>query len=138
MLKQIKAVIVGYGNRGQVYADYSLDRPEEFAVAAVVDPNEFKLEEAKKRYSLPSDKLFKSFAEFMKSGVDCDIVINATMDEIHYETAMQILNGGYDMLIEKPIVPNKEELFDIKRVAEEKGLKVFVCHVLRYTPFTRP
>ena len=44
MLKQIKAVIVGYGNRGQVYADYSLDRPEELSVVAVVDPNEFKLE----------------------------------------------------------------------------------------------
>ena len=61
MLKQIKAVIVGYGNRGQVYADYSLDRPEELSVVAVVDPNEFKLEEAKKRYSLSSDRLFGSF-----------------------------------------------------------------------------
>ena len=135
MLKQIKAVIVGYGNRGQVYADYSLDRPEELSVVAVVDPNEFKLEEAKKRYSLSSDRLFGSFEEFLKSKIECDIVINATMDEMHYETAMQILENGYDMLIEKPIVPNKKELFDIKKAAEKKNLKVFVCHVLRYTPF---
>lgn len=135
MLKQIKAVIVGYGNRGQVYADYSLDRPEELSVVAVVDPNEFKLEEAKKRYSLSSDRLFGSFEEFLKSKIECDIVINATMDEMHYETAMQILENGYDMLIEKPIVPNKKELFDIKKAAEKKNLRVFVCHVLRYTPF---
>jgi len=135
MLKQIKAVIVGYGNRGQVYADYSLCRPEELSVVAVVDPNEFKLDEAAKRYKLSSDKLFKDFDEFIKSGTKCDIVINSTMDELHYKLAMQILENGFDMLIEKPIVPNESELRDIKNAAEKHKAKVFVCHVLRYTPF---
>ena len=41
-IKKLKAVVVGYGNRGQVYADYSLDCPDELGIAAVVDPNEFK------------------------------------------------------------------------------------------------
>jgi predicted dehydrogenase len=50
---------------------------------------------------------------------------------------MQILNAGYDMLMEKPIVPNAERLREIESLAKEKGAKVFVCHVLRYTPFYR-
>ncbi|MBE7078425.1 MAG: helix-turn-helix domain-containing protein [Clostridiales bacterium] len=129
------AVIVGYGNRGQVYADYSLDCPEELGIAAIVDPNEFKLSEAKKRYGLSDDQLFTTFDAFLKKNVVCDFVINATMDQIHYETAMQILSAGYDMAMEKPIVPNAKQLMDIKRLADEKGCQVFVTHVLRYTPY---
>lgn len=133
--KKLYAVIVGYGNRGQVYADYSLQCPEEFGVGAVVDPNEFKLSEAKKRYALNDNQLFKSFEDFVKSGLKVDFAINATMDQDHYETAMQILGAKYDMLIEKPIVESKQKLLDIKNLADKNGCKVFVCHVLRYTPF---
>lgn len=132
-----RAVIVGYGNRGQVYAGYALSNPNELEIAAVVDVNEFRLKEAKQEHGLSDDVLFTSFSEFLKSGVACDFVINATMDQYHYQTAMEILNAGYDMLLEKPIVPSKEQLFAIRDKAREKNCKVFVCHVLRYTPFYR-
>lgn len=136
-IKKLWAVIVGYGNRGQVYADYSLDCPDELGIAAIVDPNEFKLREAKKRYNLSDDRLFTSYEEFEAQNIPCDIIINATMDQSHYETALKILAGKHDMLMEKPIVPNAEELMDIKRVADENGCNVFICHVLRYTPYYR-
>lgn len=136
-IKKLWAAVVGYGNRGQVYADYSLDCPEELGIAAVVDPNPFKLQEAKKRYNLSDDRLFTSYEEFEAKQIPCDFVINATMDQHHYETAMQILAGKHDMLIEKPIVPNEKELMDIKRLADKNGCNVFVCHVLRYTPYYR-
>lgn len=135
--KKLWTVIVGYGNRGQVYADYSLDCPDELGIAAIVDPNEFKLSEAQKRYNLPDDRLFKTFEEFKAANVPCDFVVNATMDQYHYDTAMAILDAKYDMLMEKPIVPNEKELMDIKRLAEQNGCNVFVCHVLRYTPYYR-
>ena len=135
--KKIWAVVVGYGNRGQVYADYSLEEPAELGIAAIVDPNEFKLQEAKTRYGLSSESLFRSFAEFAASGIACDIVINSTMDQQHYEIALEILNAGYHMLMEKPIVPEAGQLREIQRLANEKNLNVFICHVLRYTPFYR-
>ncbi len=134
-MKKYYAVVVGYGNRGQIYADYSLDCPDELGIAAVVDPNAFKLQEAQKRYNLADDRLFTNFADFVQSGVAADFVINATMDQHHYETAMEILEAGYDMLLEKPVVPEKQQLLDIQQLAAKKGCKVFVCHVLRYTPF---
>ena len=136
-MRKIKAVVVGYGNRGQVYADYSLDCPNELEIVAIIDPNEFKLTEAKKRYNLPEANLFKTFDEFLTASIECDLVINATMDSLHYQTAMQILEAKYDMLMEKPIVPNEKQLMDIKRLAEKNGCKVFICHVLRYTPYYR-
>ncbi len=135
MKKKYYAAVVGYGNRGQVYADFSLDEPERFGVAAVIDPNPFKRQEAQKRYGLTADRLFSSFSEFVSSGISCDFVINATMDGLHYETAMEILSAGCHMLMEKPIVPQEEQLLGLRDLAREKGCMVFVCHVLRYTPF---
>lgn len=136
-MKKLMTAIVGYGNRGQIYADYSLDEPSELGVVAVIDPNDFKLQEAKARYGLSDDCLFHDFDAFANSKIACDLVINATMDQYHYETAIKILNAGYDMLMEKPIVSNAKQLKEIEKLAKEKGAKVFVCHVLRYTPFYR-
>lgn len=135
--KKMWVVVVGYGNRGQVYADYALQESQELGIAAIVDPNEFKLQEAKKRYELEESHLFHNFAEYVASGIHCDFVINTTMDQYHYETAIQILSAGYDMLMEKPIVPNAKQLRSIAALAKEMGTQVFVCHVLRYSPFYR-
>ena len=134
-MEKIKIAVVGYGNRGQVYADYSLDEPKELEVAAVIDPNEYKLQVAKERYNLTDGQVFTSYADFVASKVEVDIVVNATMEQLHYQTAMEILRSKHHMLIEKPIVANKEQLFEIQRTAEENGCMVFVCHVLRYSPF---
>ena len=92
-MKKIKLAVVGYGNRGQVYADYSLDEPTEVEVAAVVDPNEYKLQVAKERYGLSDKQVFTSYADFVASGMDVDIVANATMEQLHYETALEILKS---------------------------------------------
>lgn len=134
-IKKLWAVVVGFGNRGQVYADYSLEESEEFGIRGIVDTNPFRLQEAKERYGLDDTQLFASVEEFLKADVKCDFVINATMDQLHYETALQIIDAGYDMLMEKPIVPKAEQLREIERRAKEKETRVFVCHVLRYTPF---
>lgn len=59
------------------------------------------------------------------------------MDEMHYATSMQLLQNGYNILLEKPITGNAKELLSLEKIAEEKNCKVVVCHVLRYTPFYR-
>lgn len=136
-MKKIKAVVVGYGNRGQVYADFSLQEKDKLEIVGIVDPNPFKLNEAKLRYNLNDKDLFKSLEEFLSKNIECDIVINSTMDQQHYETSKLILSHKYNMLVEKPIVPNKEQLLDLEKLAIKNNCKVFVCHVLRYTPFYR-
>ena len=134
-MEKIKIAIVGYGNRGQVYADYSLDEPNEVEVVGVVDPNVYKLQVAKERYNLCENQVFTRYADFVKAGIEVDIVINATMEQQHYQTAIEILKSKRNMLIEKPIVSKREELDEISRLANENGCMVFVCHVLRYSPF---
>ena len=133
--KKLKTVIVGYGNRGQVYGEFSINEPERLEIAAIVDPNPFKLQEAKEKYNLKDNQLFANWKDFLAAKIEADFIINSTMDQYHYETAINILKAGYNMLMEKPIVANKKELLEIKEMAYKNKCQVFVCHVLRYTPF---
>jgi len=41
------------------------------------------------------------------------------------------------VLLEKPLTNNEEELMLLRDTAQKHGCKLFVCHVLRYTPFYR-
>lgn len=134
-MKQIRAALLGFGNRGGIYADHSLDYPDEMKIVAVIEINKVRLNEAQKRYGLADDEVFTDLDEFLKRKIPCDLVINAVMDEMHYVTGMKILNAGYDMLLEKPITANPKELLEIRDTANAKGCNVFIGHVLRYTPF---
>lgn len=134
-MKQLTAALVGAGNRGCVYADYSLDEPHELKIVAVVDPDDVHRTEAGERYALPKERCFSDLDDFLAEKIACDFVINATMDQQHYITAKKLLEAGYDIQLEKPIVPNRRELLELQELARKKGCKVNVCHVLRYTPF---
>ena len=136
-MKQLKVAVVGCGNRGQAYAGYTFLRPEEVEIKCVVDVDKHALEYAKKQYNVKDGFAFSSIEDFIDAKVECDFVINATMDSIHYKTAIQLLNAGYNLLLEKPVTANPKEFLDIVRISKEKNLKVFVCHVLRYAPFYR-
>ena len=134
-MKKIKAAVVGYGDRGSVYASYSFKRPEELEIVAIVDPLEYKLKYFGAMHHIPENRLFTDLDEFLNANIDCDVVINATMDQMHYQTAIKIIDKGYNMLLEKPITSNKDELIEIERKAKEKGSMLFVCHVMRYSPY---
>ena len=64
-----------------------------------------------------------------------DIAVIATVDDMHYAPAMKAISLGYDLLLEKPVAICAQQCADIARAAKEKGVRVLVCHVLRYTDF---
>ena len=66
-----------------------------------------------------------------------DFVILATQDNMHYEPALALIEKGYHLLLEKPMAPTPRECKEITEAAERKGVKVVVCHVLRFSPFWR-
>ena len=134
-MKQIRAVVVGFGDRGSIYASYALEHPDELIVVGVVDTNKERLELAKKLHHLNDDQLFINLDECLAKDLSCDIYINGTMDQIHYEVLKKLLKKKKAILTEKPIVNNKEELLELKKLANDNNIPVFVGHVLRYTPF---
>ena len=134
-MKKIQCVILGYGDRSSRYAEYAKTKPEELEIVGVIDVNDLKLQQAKQAFGLSDACLYKSLEEFLQKDVRCDVVINGTMDQLHYVTTMPLLEKGYNILLEKPVTANPKELLEIEAKAKEKNCKVVICHVLRYTPF---
>ena len=130
----MKIALIGAGQRGMIYAGYAYEKAGA-DICAVVDINDEKLKYAGKRFKTHEKYLFRSFDEFIKAGKIADAVIIATMDRDHYKQAIACLDLGYDILLEKPISPDPDECLAIRDKAKEKGRKVMVCHVLRYTNF---
>ncbi|MDR1094348.1 MAG: Gfo/Idh/MocA family oxidoreductase [Clostridiales bacterium] len=136
-MKKITATVMGFGDRGQIYARYAKMRPDLFEIVGVVDPNPVKLEKAKREYNLKTENCYSDPAEFYRKSRQCDAVINATMDRLHYETTPPLLEKGYHVLLEKPVASDPRELLDLERAAKENRRVLMVCHVLRYAPFYR-
>ena len=136
-MKKVSVVVIGFGDRGDIYAKYALSEPDKMQVVAVVDPSKDRLNLAKKKHSLKDEQLFENVDDFVKSGIRADLIINATMDQQHYEVLKKTLSLSKYYLTEKPIVNNKKDLLVLESIAEKCGTTVFVGHVLRYTPFYR-
>ena len=131
----MRAVVIGYGNRGAAYSVYSADHPEELQIVAVADRIENRREYAKKLHNIPDDRVFQDWQELMEQPKLADFAIIATQDSQHMEPALAMIEKGYNLLLEKPMATTPEDCKRITEAAEKKGVKVIVCHVLRFTRF---
>lgn len=133
--KPVTAVIVGAGHRAFVYSELAKTNPELLKIVGVADPNPVRRKKAMEYFGFSEDMCFDSAQELAEKGRLADAVINGTMDEQHLETAIPLLNAGYDMLLEKPFAVCEQDMRQIVDCAKKNNSKVMICHVLRYTPF---
>ena len=136
MKRQITAIILGAGNRSaNVYASLALSHPERLRIVGLVDPDPVRLGLIREKYQVPQENCFADVSELVMREKFADVVINGTMDELHVQTSLPVLEKGYDLLLEKPFAVNEEEMQLLVDTANRLGRKVYICHVLRYTPF---
>lgn len=127
-------VLIGAGARGMTYARL-IQKSESARIIAVAEIKEDRRQRAMRELGLTADAIYNHADDLLAAGRLADACIIATQDRDHYDEAIKALNLGYDLLLEKPISPNADECVHIARLAQEKGCRVAVCHVLRYAPF---
>ncbi len=133
--RQITFVLVGAGNRAEIYSELSLREPDRMKVVGLVEPDEEQMEKVRQRFDVPKENCFTKLEDFLKRPKFADAVFNGTMDQLHVPTSIPVLEAGYDLLLEKPFAVNEEETRRLVEVANRCKRKVYICHVLRYTPF---
>lgn len=133
--RTISVVIIGIGNRGNVYARYALKFPHIMKVAGIVDVDAERLERAGREYGVPNEYLFNSLEEFYSVPKFCDAAIISTPDHLHYEPALKVMQMGYHLLLEKPMCQTEKECRDVLDMAHKTGRIVGLCHVLRFAPY---
>lgn len=134
-MRATTAIIVGAGLRAQVYARYAEIAPDQLEIVGVADPNPDRRKYIADRFGFGEDMCFTDAFELAEHERLADVIINGTMDEDHVPTTIPLLKRGYDVLLEKPMAINAEEMFVLYDVAKQYDSKVMICHVLRYAGF---
>ncbi len=135
-MKKLKFVLIGAGMRGQSYTKHAcLDHGME--LVAVAEPSDSRRNFIRDTYGLTDEMCFTDYKDLLALGKIADFAMICTQDKMHIEPALMAIDLGYDLLLEKPVAPTPEECVQVWKAAEAKGVRVLVCHVLRYTPFYR-
>ena len=132
----LKVAVLGLGGRGRNYGTH-LANTKGVEIVSVCDQYQAKIDNVKKKWGVPDEGCFTDDKKFFAQGKVADVMVIATQDRDHYGHAMQALDLGYNLLLEKPVSPDIAECLAIEKKAREKGLKVLVCHVLRYSNYYR-
>ena len=131
----MKYLIIGAGDRGQMYGRYSERYPGEAEVVGVAEPREHQRQLVADKYGLPSARVFTDWREAAAVPRFADAVIIATQDQDHTEPALAFAACGYHILLEKPMATSADECRRIVAAAEKFDVIFAVGHVLRYTPY---
>lgn len=134
MQKRFTVSIIGCGSRGgYIYGQLMHSSPEHFKIVSLCDINNEHLRYYAAKFDLLDGDLFNSEEAFFQKKRS-DVIVIATQDRDHVRMCIKAMELGYDILMEKPISPIKEELMELLRAQEKYKRKVLICHVLRYAP----
>ena len=133
--KQVTAIMIGSGARGNTYAKCAEMFPEALKFVGVSDINDYRRDEFARDYGIAEDRKYGDFSEILSVPKFADCAIICTPDDLHYAPAMMALKLGYHVLVEKPIAPTEKECRGILALSLKTGLVVGTCHVLRYAPY---
>lgn len=121
----LKFSLLGYGHIGKVHKQ-AIDSTEGAELKSIID---LLLQEGE--LDMP---IYPSLDEFLANDTETDVVVIATPNGLHKQHAIQCLEGGKHVLIEKPIALNSDDAKEILDVAEKNGKRVFSSMQLRFSP----
>ncbi len=133
-MKKLNVAIIGQGRSGRdIHGLYFKEFGTElYNVVAVVDRDERRRRRALEEY--PGCEAFESYQE-LYGRKDIDLVINSTISNEHFQVAKDLIENGFNVLVEKPFARTRYECDALIRLAKEKGVKLGVFQQTFLTPY---
>ena len=132
----VTLAVVGAGMRGREYARLA-EESGRGRVVAVAEPDPARRSAFRRTYAVEPAATFASWEELGAAGRLADVAVVTTQDRMHADPAVLLAGQGYHLLLEKPMAPTEGEARRIAEAVEAAGVIGAVCHVLRYTSYTR-
>ncbi len=124
-METIRIGIIGHGFMGHEH-ETMLTRLDGYKVVGISDIDKKQLEDVKegiKRYE-SNEEMFED--------PEVDVVLIAANNNQHHDLVIQAARAGKDIICEKPVAMNLEELDDMVKVVDECGVNFTVHHQRRY------
>ncbi len=114
----MKYAIVGFGTCGGFWRDAILHTGG--VLSAVCDPKSVCSEDGVMH--------FDSVDDFVQARVPCDYVIVASPVSTHRPMCEQLLRGGYDIIVEKPVSYSLTHVDEIRKIAKSTGRQALCAY----------
>jgi predicted dehydrogenase len=133
----VKLAVIGAGSRGAIYASYATEHPDQLRIVGVAEPRDFHCQQLVTQHQIVPENVTDDWRTWLTRPKFADGIIIATPDALHAEPAIAFAKHGYHLLLEKPMSPNEADCRAIVQAVMDAGVMLAVCHVMRYTPYTR-
>ncbi len=134
--KKVTFAVIGAGSRGLYsYSPYVAANPDKAKIVAVAEPKDFNREQMASQFAIEPKNVFNDWKELLSREKLADAVMITVQDELHKDVAIAAANRGYDILLEKPMATTAIDCIEICEAVKRNGVRLCVCHVLRYAPF---
>ncbi|MFC1734992.1 Gfo/Idh/MocA family protein [Candidatus Hydrogenedentota bacterium] len=128
MGNKIRTVFLGFGRRGTHYAKLIQDL-DEFEVTAAADVNPAFYDFHSEKFK--DVKFYEDWRALLERE-EYDLVSVCAPDVFHEEMAVEVLERGKHLMLEKPMALTPEGCLRILEDHKRAGTKLFICFVLRY------
>lgn len=120
--ERITIAVVGLGSQGRSNLRTILGNAADsnVAVGAVCDLWDKRREAARKEAELPEERAFTDYRRMLELD-DIDAVVVATNDHAHAQIAIDAMNAGKHVYVEKPLTRYLGEAFDVYDTARKTG-----------------
>lgn len=131
-MKKMRVAVIGQGRSGRdIHGKYFLSAENTIVeVAYVVELNEKRREIASKEYGCP---VFSDYKE-LYGKKDIDLVVNASFSQDHYATTKDLLEHGFNVLVEKPFGRTSYEGMDLIHTAKKNNVLVMAFQQSLFAP----
>ena len=132
-MEKVKIGVIGLGSVAQLVHLPNLAKVSGAHLTAVAEVNKNRLLTVSDKFNVKEK--FSSYKEMLEKS-EIDAVIIATPTITHTEIAIDCLNAGKDVLVEKPLARTYAEAKKIVDAAKKNNRKLMVGMNLRYRPDT--
>ncbi|CDZ23840.1 oxidoreductase domain protein [[Clostridium] cellulosi] len=131
--KKIKYVLIGCGRIAPNHIAAALANDKELEIAAVCDIIPENMEKLLAKFGLENSKIkrYEDYREMLKIEKP-DLAAVATDSGKHAEIALEIINAGCNVIVEKPIAMSLDDADRLIAAAKAKGVKLCACHQNRF------
>lgn len=129
MKKILNVGVIGIGMMGKNHLRI-LSELENVDLISVADQDDKELAKLEKKYSINTYSDYKTMLEKEK----LDMISIAVPTSLHKKIAIDCIEKGINVLIEKPIASTIEEANEIIECAKKYNVKLMVGHIERFNP----
>ncbi|UJF33992.1 Gfo/Idh/MocA family protein [Paenibacillus hexagrammi] len=128
-----KVLIVGAGTMGSVHTEAYRNIPE-VSWIGIADSD---LERARELAALCEGEAFSSMEEAAERHADLDVIDICLPTHLHKEITIRAAGHARAVICEKPLAGNPEDAREMIHICRDRGVRLFVAHVVRFFPAYR-